>query len=520
MALTESRPTTGHTADGSEQSASFSNSPMTVLGSGDHKSIGVVYIVAGLLFGIAGWIASAVLSAHQASDFLSDNAYLTLLSHSRVGLILLAVIPIFIGIGTYVVPLQVGANTIAFPRAAAMALWTWLISSAVLIVANCIDGGLTGGSEKAFVLGLLSLAAVVLSLSLAAICVVTTVVALRTPGMRLDRVPMTSWSLFIACSVWLITLPAIVVELLLIWIDVRYGNGQTFAAEGVPWQMVSWVSTQPQVYAALLPAFGILADVIATMSGRRLPQRNLFLGAVGAFGVLSVGVYAQRVLYPEYADQAVWVGMSILIVLPVLLMFAVVGTALKAGKPKLASPFALSVITLLVALLGTLAGALLVISPLELRETDAFAMGQFNLIVGAALIGAVAGVMYWAPKITGRKAVDAIGGLNVLVLLGGAVLAGLPMCIIGFSTRFTGLEGATDALTWVSAIGCALLAAGALLGLLGLLSAARRGAEDAGQNPWESGQTLEWACDSPPPTGNFGVLAVVRSAEPLLDEEA
>jgi cytochrome c oxidase subunit 1 len=148
-----------------------------------------------------------------------------------------------------------------------------------------------------------------------------------------------------------------------------------------------------------------------------------------------------------------------------------------------------------------------------------FASGQFILTMAAAMAAAASGIAYWAPKMTGGRALDALGKLNMLVVLGGGVLGGLSLCVLGFATRFTGLQNANDALLVVSIIGVAMLAGTALLSLLGLLSGARRSAPEAGADPWGSGQTLEWACPSPPPTGNFGELAVVRSPEPLLDEE-
>jgi cytochrome c oxidase subunit 1 len=135
--------------------------------------------------------------------------------------------------------------------------------------------------------------------------------------------------------------------------------------------------------------------------------------------------------------------------------------------------------------------------------------------MAAALTAAIAGVMYWAPKMTGRFAADGIGKLNVLVLLGGGVLAGVPLVVLGFATRFDGLADAADALWVLSVAGAVLLALGALLALAALVTTGRGPSVEG--DAWGTGQTLEWACSSPPPTGNFGELAVVRSPEPLLD---
>jgi cytochrome c oxidase subunit 1 len=519
MAITDTRPESGTEAIAFAPAAV--PSPITILGSGDHKAIGTVYVVAALLFGIAGWVATALATAHGIGShgFLTDSAFQSVFSLSRLGLILLVIVPLFLGLGTYVVPLQVGASTVAFPRAAAAALWTWLLSSGVLIVANSIDGGLGGGRPRAVSLGLLAIGGLVIALLLGTVCVLTTVITLRTPGMSLDRVPLFTWSMLVGGSIWMLTLPVLVANLLLVWVDHRYGSGTSFGAAGAQWSQVAWVTSQPQVYAFLVPGLGIIADVVATLTGARLAQRNLVLVAIGSFGVLGVGAFAQPFFYKDVQGDPWWAVMSLLIVLPVLLMFAGVATSLKGGRPSLKSPLGLAMVSLLLTLLAVIAGALLVITPFQLRSSGVFASGQFILTMAAAMAAAASGIAYWAPKMTGGRALDALGKLNMLVVLGGGVLGGLSLCVLGFATRFTGLQNANDALLVVSIIGVAMLAGTALLSLLGLLSGARRSAPEAGADPWGSGQTLEWACPSPPPTGNFGELAVVRSPEPLLDEE-
>lgn len=520
MALTDTRPETG--TDASAVAPSVVPSPLTIFGSGDHKAVGTFYVLAALVFGIAGWVAAALATAHElgSGSFLTDNVATQLFQTSNLGLILLVIVPLFLGLATYIVPLQVGASTVAFPRAAAAAMWTWLLSSGVFIVASFIDGGLGGERAKSVSLTLLSLGGLVVALLLGTLCVLTTAITLRTPGMTLDRVPMFTFSMLVGGAIWMLTLPVLFANLLLIWVDHRYGGGTVFGAVGSQFGQVQWLTHEPQLYAFVIPGLGIVADVVATLTGARLGQRNLLLFAIGAFGVLSVGAWAQPAIYPSFADELLWQAMGLVMVLPVLLLLGGVAAAFKSGKPSLKSPLGLAAISLLLTLLGVLAGALLVVTPFELRVTGLFANGQSVLMLGAALTAAAAGIGYWGPKMTGGESVDAVGKLNVLVLLGGGALGGLSLCVIGFSTRFSGLDSARDALFVVSMIGTALLALGALLVILGLLSGARKSAPEAGDNPWGSGQTLEWACASPPPTGNFGDLAVVRSPEPLLDEEA
>jgi heme/copper-type cytochrome/quinol oxidase subunit 1 len=515
MALTDTRPESGTGA--ATTPAPGVTSTVNLLGTGDHKAIGISYLVLALVFGVVGWIVTALWGAHQVGDggFLTNDAAQTLYTGGHLGLVLLVLIPLLLGLATYVVPLQVGANTIAFPRAAAAALWTWLLSAGVFIVANAIDGGVGGGNEKAVSMVLLAIIGLALSLMLATVCVITTAVALRTPGMSLDRAPFFTWSALVGGSVWLLTLPVLIANVALIYVDHRYGRPSDYGVRGAQWQQISWVTGQPQVYAFLIPGLGIISDALATIAGVRQRNRGLVYVGIGGFAILSVGAWAQPYFYAKVQDEAVYAAFALLIVLPVLLLLAAWATTLRQGKLKAVSPVGLSLVSGLLLLLAVLAGALYVITPLELRETEAYAAGQFALVIGSCLAAVAAGVMYWAPKMTGRQAADGLGKANVLVLLGGGALAGLPLILLGFATKFDGLADAADALWGISIAGDALLALGALLVLLALVSTGRGASVEA--DPWGTGQTLEWACPSPPPVGNFGEIATVRSPEPLLD---
>ena len=515
MAITETRPETGTASEAATDAAVAE--PVNFLGTGDHKAIGVFYVALALVFGVVGWVVTALWGAHQIGDqgFLSADAANTLFSGGHLGLVLLVIVPLFLGLGTYVVPLQVGANTLAFPRAASAALWTWLLAGGVFIVANSIDGGIGGGHSEAADLGLLALGAMVLAIVIGTLCVVTTAITLRTPGLYLDRAPFTTWAFLVGGSVWILTLPVLVGNIALIYVDHRYGLPSDFGVPAGQWPQLSWVVSQPQVYAFMIPGLGVIADIVATLAGARQANRGVMYGAIGAFGVLRVGSWAQTYFYPKAQDELVFAAMSLLIVLPVLALLGGLASTIRAGRPSTRSPFLLAVVSTLLLLLAVITGFLYVITPLELRETSVYSAGQFALVISAAFTAGIAGVMYWAPKMVGREAVDVLGKLNVLVLLGGGALAGLPLILLGFATKFDGLNDAADALWVVSIIGAVLLALGSLLAVLALGSTVKGPRVEA--DVWGTGQTLEWACPSPPPAGNFGELPLVRSPEPLLD---
>jgi cytochrome c oxidase subunit 1 len=208
----------------------------------------------------------------------------------------------------------------------------------------------------------------------------------------------------------------------------------------------------------------------------------------------------------------------VLIILPGLAMLGGWAALLRGGKPALRSPLPLALVSVVLVLLAVVAGALAALTPLQLRDTPYVAVGQLTLIVAAVLTSGMAGVIYWAPKFGGHRAPEPVGLLSVLVLLGGGVLAGLPLIVLGFSTKFTALADIADALQYVAIAGDALLALGAVLGLLALASTFRGEAADS--DAWGTGQTLEWMCSSPPVAGDFAELVTVTSAEPLLDAAA
>ncbi len=515
MALTDTRPESETEVE--TPSSTAVPLPVSLLGSGDHKAIGLVYVGAALLWGAAFWVLTALAGAHTLGDgnFLTNDGATTMFQLGRLGLVLMVMIPLMLGLATYIVPLQVGANTVAFPRAASAALWTWFLSGGVLVVASAIDGGIGGTRAEAVDLGLLALIGLVASLLLGSVCVVTTAIALRTPGMSLDRVPFFTWASLVGTSIWLLTLPALLANVVLIYVDLHYGRPSDFGVAGSQWAQISWLVGQPQVYTFMIPGLGIISDVVATLVGVRQPNRGVLLTAIGAFGVLSIGSFAQPYFYPDAPDELLFAAMSVLILVVVLALVAGWAATMLAGKPSTKSPLGLAVVSMLLLLLGAAAGVLYVITPLELRETTIYTAGQFALVAAAVLAAGVAGLMYWAPKMTGRAPAEGLGKLNVLVLLGGGVLAGLPLIVLGFATKYDGLADAADTLNGISVAGDALLALGAVITLFALLSTARgaRVEDDA----WGTGQTLEWSCPSPPPTGNFGELPVIVSAEPLLD---
>jgi heme/copper-type cytochrome/quinol oxidase subunit 1 len=509
-----------------------------LLGTGDHKALGRLYIGFALLFGLLAFGLNGASAYDQvsSSSWPPAEAAFRLSALGRISMVFLFALPLFIGLATYMCPLQVGARTIAFPRAAAAAFWTWLTGAIVMLVAfGPGKGGIRATEAKMVDLSLLALGLVIAALLLATICVVTTIITLRTPGLTLDRVPFFSWSMLVAGGVWVLQLPVLAANLALIYVDHHYAAEQplAFGISENQWPQLAWLFMQPAIFAVAIPAIGIASDAIVTLGRVRPSQRWLLLTGIGAFGAVSLGAWAQPYFVKGLFDTPFFIGASVAIGLP---LFMVVGGwfgALVKGRPSGASPFGTGLVSGLLLLLAALAGALFVIKPLRLDELPeqgalvntakfvwygpAWQIGLSGLVVLAATTAAIAGIFYWGPKITGRQLNDGLGKLVGLFVVLGAVAFSVPYFVIGFSNRWTsiGEQGTTDLLSWVSVGGAAAVVVALLLTGFALLVSLNGPAAPA--DPWGCGQTLEWATSSPPPKGNFGELAPVTSAEPLLD---
>ncbi len=545
MAITDTSPTetaTGSAPGASDPTGSAVPNPRGlagILGSGDHMTIGRLYIGTSLLFGLLTFGLMGWFGIDAMSDVHSDRAPQAF-TLGQLGLVFLFLMPLFIGLATAIVPLQVGANTIAFPRAAAAAFWTWAMAGILLCVSYLpsVGGGIAGGEINGQGLTFLALAGLVIALLLATVCIITTVVTLRTSGMTLDRVPMFSWSMVVAGGLSMLTLPVWLANVALIFVDATYGSPAKYGVATDQWAQLSWVVTQPQIFVFAIPALGIIADAIATFAHARQPQRGMVLGAIGAFGALGFGAYAQNVFNPGVHHNWLYVAQGALILLPVLMFLGGMIGSLRHGKPTLASPFLNSVVALLLLLLGAFAGAAFGLGRLGLQSTaqqlvqnnitirvvskgePIYTWGVTAIVVVAAAAAGIAGVYYWGAKLSGRKLPDGLGKLLAPILLVAGLLAGAPYLALGLVAKADGLADSANALYAMSVAGMAL-AGLALLLTVGPFIAARAavigGGATAEADAWGAGQSLEWASDSPPVTGNFGQLAEVTSPQPLLD---
>ncbi|MGK2957833.1 MAG: cbb3-type cytochrome c oxidase subunit I [Acidimicrobiales bacterium] len=523
MSMTDTRPDTEITAPVSVDGSPI-DTPAGLAGwltSTDHKVVGRLWLVTSLVFLVGGGALGALLGAERLDggmDILDLGVFQQVYSlHGEVA-VFLFLVPFFVGLATYLVPLQVGATEISFPRGASFAYWAYLVSGGLLLASYAADGGLAGGSKTGIDLYLLSITFLNVALCVALVAILTTIVVMRTPGMTLLRTPIFTWSFLVGGGLTLLATPVLIARFIELYVAHHFGGSLT-ATTGTDW---FWAV--PQVYVLAIPALGIALEIIPVIAGSRLSPHGAGLIFIGMAGVLGFGAFAQ--VGPVF-DDVLYVGMGLAGALPILGLLGLVGDAMRRGRFSVKAPILLALGSLLLFLMGSVAGAASVIEALDLRGT-VWTIGQMHLILeGAALSAALAALWFWAPKIWGVTLSDVAGKLVFLLTFGGALLLAVPDLVSGLvedqAIGSIDIESGSSvaAMNGLSAAGGALILLAVVVTLLTLLNGlARRGSNPSVDDPWE-GFTLEWATASPPPPANFDEpIDLVTSATPVLDRRS
>ncbi len=536
MAMTETRPETLPVSADAEAPTGLSTPSALerLLGTGDHKVVGRIFMCVSLL-AMAVDLALGALVSLQASqtDALLDANLITRLTMAHpVGLVLCGAIPFFLGLAIYLVPLQVGSPTIAFPRAAAMSLWSWVLGTVLSAVAVAANGSYGGESLKMSRLGHVSVGLLLASLIVGSICVATTVLSHRAAGMSLDRVPFFSFSMLVSSVIWVLSLPVLLAVVVLY--QIQRPSAATLASVAFP--AMEWFFHQPTVFMFALPVLGIFLDIASSASSERVSGYGIAQAAIGAAGLLSFGAWAQSALA---RDTAIFGIGAIAFALPVVVVLGAGLDTLRrgSGKPTPALVAAgSSIVLLLVAAVTGAVGAVLTLGDGNLSEfaTGGFAaaalgeatnlgagiaVGQFYLVVAAGLVGGLAALAHWSSRIWSNPVAGTTAGPIALVGMLGGLLFGLPHVVLGFALPNPDVA---RTIALVAAIGGFLAGTAAFAGhgaatLSSLEPGSPEDVETEGTAELQGG-TLEWLTASPAPQGNFSEpLAVVSSPYPLFD---
>ena len=540
MALTETRAEADAAAD-APRAAGFD-----VLGSGDHKVVGRLFIGTSVLFLVASLVANELLTidrlhsngkAHLFLGAADGKLWTQLLTNQAFFGVLVGLVPLFLGIALVVVPLQIGARTVAFPRAATGAYCAYLVGGAFLVTSVAINGGPVGSRGKGVDLWFLALGVVLLALLVATVSVVTTAIALRAPGMTLDRVPMFTWGTVVSGVIWLLTLPVLIGSLIILYVDYRHGhvlvgNASAVQGQGRIYYRTLWAVRQPELYAFAAPVLGFAADVLPVQAKARYDSKMLqyqgVLLNVAMFAVLGFGAFMVTGVTSDSATTLarhtpVYIVMSFLAILPILAVLAVAGDLFRRGAkvavPKPSAPLVGAMASLLLLLTAALAGAAQAVPRAGVQGTI-YDEGHFKLVILAGAAAAISALYHWAVKILPGKVFDLAGaGALSLVLAGGVVYGAADMFSGGLgNSHQAAIDGGIKVWNWIGAAGGLAAVGGVLLALLNLAAGLRplKAGEQNEADPWD-GHTLEWLTASPPAFDNFDEVPFVTSEAPLLD---
>ncbi len=541
MALTETRPDSDATVS---QVAPASTTLDSLLATGDHKVIGRLWIGAGSLFLLASLVLAAV-AALETTDLggfqIMEDAgqFVQVWSLGREALLFAGLAPIMVGLATFLTPLQVGSSSIAFPRGAAAAFWTWLVATILFVIAYVDNGGPGGGRLDSVVLWTVSLGAMVGAIVWALVCVATTILGARVPGMSLERVPVSAWAFCVFSLVGIFGLPVLMGELLLGYLDTKYGYLPTSTDRLSLLSIGNSASLAPALYWIAIPTLGLAVEAIGVHTGRAIRFHRSVMAAIGLFGILAFGAdllsFSGRGRDFSF-DNGLLVFALLVAIVPALATLALAGDSLKAGSPKLRSPLIGALAAGLLTVLGVVVGALGTIDPIigfieDVSGNDinassalvlngtAFHEGLRAFVTGAAVVGAIAALQHWGHKIWGRSLSEGLGLLAVFAAAVGTLAWGIGGVGAGFLEApllmvDSDVKDGVELLNLVSVAGVVLLAAAAAITVVNVLGAfAGRGSS---VEPW-TGLTLEWATDSPPARSNFTSMPIVHSATPLAD---
>lgn len=488
----------------------------SIVWSADHKTIGRLMVGCSLahlvVFTIFGALWNADLAAN--GDLLTASLAARLQLNHQFGIVLCGVLPLLLGLAIYIVPLQVGARAIAMPRAAALSFWAWVLSADLFLIAVLVNGSFGGGNEKMARLGNVAVGALSLALLIGVVSVLTTVISSRAPGLTLAKTPAFTFSMLVAGSLWMFTLPSVVAHVVLLQIS----RPDVFTLSSAASSQFGWLFAQPSIYIIAIPVLGIAADVVPVLTGRRQRLPMVVQGILGLSGLLAFGAWAQ---VPAARETFVWVLFAVASGIPAIgLLGALVDLVRADAKPQLASPLLFSLLSLL---LLVVAGSVGVLGGIDTAGDDALlglgptlVISQTYLVIAAAVSGGLGGCFYWGTKIWGSALAEGAGKAMAPVAFAGGFLAGGAHLALAIAAAAADTPVDPAPYAGIAAAGLAILALAAFGTLGAALDAGRRDG-DGFADPW-GGHTLEWFTPSPPPPDNFTEpLPPLESAEPLLD---
>ena len=508
----------------------------------DHKRIGILFMVTSFVFFVLGGVEALLMRLQLGAannTLVTPQTYNQLFTMHGTTMVFLFVVPMMAGFATYLVPLMIGARNLAFPRLAALSYWLFLAGGIVLYASLFFsppEAGwvstvplasstfLPSGGEDVWIYLILltSLASL-----LGAINLYATITNMRADGMSWSRMPLFVWSTLAFALLLIVTLPVLMGAVTLLLADRHFGTHFYDPANGgspLLWQHLFWFFGHPEVYVMVLPAMGIVSEVLPVFARKPIFGYRFIATATVAIAGFSLFAWVQHM----YATPSPVVLMifamlaALLIVVPISVMiFNWIGTLWRGAIHfTTALWFAAGFIALFA--IGGITGIFLAIFPVDWQLNDTyFEVANLHfMLVGGAVFGIFSGIYYWFPKLTGRMLSETLGRWSCLLMFVGVLVTFLIQHSLGFDgmpRRVYEYDnvGHLQLYNQISTIGSWILGLGVLATIANVVRS-HKGGTPAGPDPWQA-NTLEWFTTSPPPSHNFDVIPRVRSAEPMKD---
>jgi len=514
-----------------------------VLTTTDHKTIGLLYLCTSFGFFLLAGAMAMIIRAELAQpglDLVSPEQYNQLFTiHGTIMMFLFAP-PAAFGFANFIMPLQIGAPDMSFPRLNAFAYWLYLFGGLTVVAGFLTPEGAAAFGWYAYaplndvirspslgadlwILGLLTSG---LGTILGAVNFITTIITLRAPGMTMFRMPIFTWNILVTSILVLLAFPVITGAFFALLAD-RHLGAQIYNADtggAILWQHLFWFFGHPEVYIIALPFFGVITEIIPVFSRKPVFGYKGLVFATIAIGALSMTVWAHHMFATGAVLLPFFAFLSFLIAVPTgVKFFNWIGTMWR-GQITFETPMLFCLGFLITFLLGGLTGVLLASPPINFHVTDTyFVVAHFHYVVfGTAVFAFFAGTYYWFPKFTGRMMNDRLGKVHFWSLFIGFHMTFLVQHWLGAEgmprryVDYLPTDGFTT-LNMVSSVGAFVLGASTLPFIYNVVVSFRRGEKAVGDDPWGFGNSLEWATSCPPPRHNFVTMPRIRSERPAFD---
>ena len=512
----------------------------------DHKRIGLMYIISALLMLFRGGVDAIMMRAQLAapeSKLLDAQHYNEVFTTHGVVMIMFMAMPFIFGFMNYLVPLQIGARDVAFPRLNAISFWLFFMGAMLFNISFVVGGSPDAGWTSYFPLAgnefsesvgtnyyMLALQISGLGSLMTGINMITTIMKMRAPGMTLMKMPMFTWSTLVANLIIVTVFPVLTVALAMGTMDRLFGTHFFTMDNGgmdMLWANLFWVWGHPEVYILILPAFGLYSEIISTFSSRNLYGYKSMVGSMVIISVLSCLVWAHHffTMGQGALSNSFFSITTMAIAVPTgVKIFNWLFTMWK-GKIRFTVPMLYSVGFIPLFTIGGVTGVMLAMSAADYQyHNTMFLVAHFhNTIIPGVVYAMLAGLTYYWPKMFGFMLNERIGKWTFWLLSVGFVLAFFPMYITGLDGQarrmYTYSEASGyGAMNMLSFVGAGIMAIAFALILYNVYYSVRYASRDIGSDPWDA-RSLEWATHTPVPEYNFAITPQVNSSQPFWDSK-